>query len=379
MPDIDIANVVTITISQPPAGLSNYEVNNLALFTKDEPVQPVAGGYAVYLAPSAVAADWGTESEVYKTAAAIFSQAPNILSGGGSLIVFPMLPEETLTAAITRCADLAYFTGILPGFDPVDMETAQPYAEILAASATVQALDKMLFFVRQPLTSVDQGEIFDQIRASGNTHTRCLLYTPDNPRLFAAAYAGRAMSTDFAGSATTATMHLKDLATIAPDPLLTQTIINKCITSGADVYAGIAGLSKVFTSGGNDFFDNIYNTIWFKGALEVAGFNALATTATKIPQTEPGMSVLKGAYRLICEQAIGNGFIAPGAWNSPDTFGNPDDLRRNVEERGYYIYSQPVNRQPQPDREDRVAPLIQMAVKFAGAIHSSSLIVNVNR
>jgi hypothetical protein len=226
--------------------------------------------------------------------------------------------------------------------------------------------------------------LFARIKAESLTHARTLLYTQTGPnnnghRLMAAAYAGRAMSTHFSGSNTTSTMHLKDLATITPDPLVTQTVIGTCKSVGPDVYVSIAGVPKVFTSGANDFFDNIYNLLWFKGALEVAGFNALATTSTKIPQTEPGMSVLKGAYRLICEQALANGFIAPGAWNSPELFGDPETLRRNIEERGYYIYSQPVNQQPQADREARKAPLIQMAIKFSGAIHSSNLIVYINR
>jgi hypothetical protein len=49
-----------------------------------------------------------------------------------------------------------------------------------------------------------------------------------------------------------------------------------------------------------------------------------------LPQTEPGMSVLKGAYRRVCEQALANGFISPGTWNSAETFGDPETLQRNI-------------------------------------------------
>jgi hypothetical protein len=393
MPDIDITNVVQISVSTPPAGLTSYSINNLAYFTDESPVAPasLSAGYAVYRAPSAVAADWGTTGECYQAAIAVFSQSPNILTGGGALIIIPMVDvAEQLATAIERARSLVYFGGILTGFDPwveADPGAEPPVAyddsEAVAASNTAQALGRLLFLA-SPSKDDLEGEgagagLFKKIHDAGNTQTRMLLHTPDNYRLMAAAYASRALSTNFSGSATTATMHLKDLATITPDPLIDETWLAKCQAVGADVYVGIAGVPKTFTSGGNDFFDNVYNTNWFKGALEVAGFNALATTSTKIPQTEPGMSVLKGAYRLICEQALANGFISPGAWNSPETFGNPEDLRRNIEERGYYIYSQPVNKQPQADREARKAPLVQIAVKFTGAIHSSNLIVYINR
>ena len=112
--------------------------------------------------------------------------------------------------------------------------------------------------------------------------------------------------------------------------------------------------------------------------LQVAGFNALATVGTKIPQTEPGMSLLKGAYRRVIEQALTNGYIAPGAWNSAEWFGSQDDMLANILQRGYYIYSQPVNLQLQADRELRKAPLIQIAIKQAGAIHSTSVVVSIN-
>jgi hypothetical protein len=53
-------------------------------------------------------------------------------------------------------------------------------------------------------------------------------------------------------------------------------------------------------------------------------------------------------------------------------------MLRNIEEVGYYIYSLPVNQQAQTEREERKAPLIQIALKEAGAIHSSNVLVYIN-
>ena len=67
------------------------------------------------------------------------------------------------------------------------------------------------------------------------------------------------------------------------------------------------------------------------------------------------------------------------SWNSSETFGNTDDLRRNIIDTGYYIYSLPIAQQSQVDRDARKAPLVQIAVKLAGAIHSSTVLVVIER
>ena len=193
-----------------------------------------------------------------------------------------------------------------------------------------------------------------------------------------AAYMGRALSTNFNGSNTTQTMHLKPLVTIQPDPTMTQTILGLALAAGADTYISLQGVSAVFTSGANQFWDQVYNLLWFVGALQVAGFNYLAQAGTKIPQTENGMDGLKGAYRVVCEQAVTNQYAAPGAWNSATLFGNPADLIANVAQRGYYIYSLPVSQQLQAARAARQAPIVQIALKQAGAVQESTVIVNVN-
>ena len=162
--------------------------------------------------------------------------------------------------------------------------------------------------------------------------------------------------------------------------LLLKTYLNDALLAGADSYPSLQGVPAVFTSGANGgFYDSVYNLQWFVGALQVAGFNYLAQSSTKIPQTENGMDGLKGAYRAICEQAITNGYVAPGTWNSPTTFGNQADLIANITQKGYYIYSQPIALQSQTSRVARQAPLCQIAIKEAGAIQSSSVIIYVNQ
>lgn len=376
---LDITNVITISLSAAQTGLGEYNVNNLAIFTHETAGDSFGDlGYKIYKAPKEVGTDFGTNSTTYKMALSVFAQTPNILNGDGYLVIIPLGEEsdapESLATAINRASSLVQFFGILSTKD-------YDSAEVAAAAAVVQTLNKILFVVSNSAADIAATGSFHDIAEAGYDKTRCLAYlsaTTEPAKLMAAAYAGRALSTAFEGSNTTSTMHLKDLVGITADPNMTQTQLNLCQDCGADAYVNIAGVAKTFTSGANKFFDQVYNRCWFLGALEVAGFNALAKVSTKVPQTEPGMTILKGAYRLVCDRAVRNGYVAPGAWNSADRFGDVEAMLRNIEEVGYYIYSLPVNQQAQTEREARRAPLVQIAVKEAGAIHSSNVLVYIN-
>ena len=207
---------------------------------------------------------------------------------------------------------------------------------------------------------------------------RKLLELKTVARLFAASAFGRGMSVNFDSSNTALTLHVKQLTGVTADDGITQTYLDACDAAGVDVYPSINGRGSYWSSGGNGFFDDEYNLIWLVTQLRVTGFNALATVSTKIPQTEPGMSLIKAAFRQICDQAVRNGYVAPGAWNSSEWFGDQEDMINNILERGYYIYSEPVNLQSQADREDRKAPSIRIAIKLAGAVHSVYVILNLN-
>lgn len=318
-------------------------------------------GPATLLINSANSLQDGTGQDVFLT---IVTTVVGVASGA----------QESLDAAITRTEDLVQYFGVMSA-------QIESQADMLAAAAVIQALNKIAFFVQKASASIDPGGALDLLRTGSFSQSRGLYYgsAADSDALnMQAAYAGRALSVDFSGSNTTMTMHLKDLIGIQPDPSMTQNLLAKAQAAGADVYVSLQGVSKVFCSGTNSFFDQVYNLQWLVGALQVAGFNYLAQSSTKVPQTESGIDGLKSAYRKVCEQAVANQYAAPGVWNSSTTFGVQSDFLQNITQRGYYIYSQPVALQSQADREARKAPLVQLAIKEAGAVHSSNVVVFVN-
>lgn len=479
-------HVINVSVAAAQQGAGRYNTSNLAIFSRESFDEESFGdlGYKIYLSPTEVGEDFGTTSVTYKMALKVFSQQPNILAGGGYLVVipfvdtapvtevqniaFPFVPaagvyklkygaEETSalnwddTAAelqtalrlltglgsVTVSGDttegfVVTFTGVsgdasllsvpaasnsLQSSTPANVEPVVTvttpgtttstetldeailrtkgliqYFGIMAAEIEsesdvddaadlVQTLNKILFVVSRTQADIEPGGMFDDIALASLDHTRCLYYGDDNDLAaleYMAAYAGRALSVNFSGSNTTITMHMKTLTGIEPDPTMTETIFALAEAVGADIYASFEGVPKTFCFNANTFFDRVYNRLWFAGALIVSGFNFFATVPTKIPQTEGGMDALKGTYAKVCEQAKTNQYIAPGTWNSPVTFGDQVLFLQNILQQGYYIYSQPISQQSQEEREDRQAPLCQIAIKEAGALQESSVIVYIN-
>lgn len=124
------------------------------------------------------------------------------------------------------------------------------------------------------------------------------------------------------------------------------------------------------------FFDEVHGLDWLADSIQTALYNALYTSATKIPQTEAGINILVTVVEQVCGSAVQNGLLGPGTW-SVDGFGQL--ARGDYLPKGFYVYASPLATQLQADREARRAPVMQVAAKMAGAVHSASVIINVNR
>lgn len=491
---LPLSNIINVTISNTPQGITTKNVNSLGLFTTEQPSN--IDQYRIYISASQVAEDYGSNSVTFDMATAIFAQTPNILSGNGRLVIIPLEQDsaggaatsatagnlqtadlsstltnilgvtngdiritidsvnydltnlnfsnattwadivtilqrnlvagkvtalangfeieskkvgtastvamaslssggtdlygvgyfkgasasttggtnasgETLEAAILRTQGLVSYTGVISNLYMQD-------ALVESTADFVQSQD--IIFLNSCASIQDIAGIGADITDALDTHTRILVYTDglEEANLMKAAYAGRGFSTNFNGSNTAGTMNLKQLATITPDLGINQTLYEEAKVDGTDLYVSYEGTPGILSTGANDFFDNVYANLALKYALQSAGFNYLAQTNTKVPQTQNGMNGLINAYAQVIERFIQNGTIAPGTWTSSETFGNPEIFRQNISQYGYYIYSTPIAQQDPVERAQRKAPLVQIAIKRAGAIHTSDVIVIVN-
>lgn len=484
---VPLSYTVTVSLSQTPSGLADFNTNSIAIFTNE--TAGFSESYRAYITPSAVATDFGSSSTTYKMANALFTPVPNFRTGGGMLYVFPysgvnatpgtfttanisanvanfaavtngslkltidgtltqlqgldfssvttladivnvlkaqnadvdiavagntivftsrrygtasavtMAAEsitgatdiygstflngatgtegagtdasgETLADAVSAALEQVYFGGILTT-QKVDDTT------LLANATAIQATDCSYFEVIRSLKDI--AGVGAQIKSAGLGKTRLLAYSLTGEKEAIATYATIAKSVNYRASNTANTLNLKTLTGVLPDVGLSDTYVLSAQNNGVDIYGSTGGLSVVYSNDNNGFTDDIENQLWLKKSFEVAMFNFLRTTNTKIPQTEAAMTGFKNALAQVCQRGINNGVVAPGTWNSPATFGDPEDFVRNIAERGYYIYSLPISQQSQPDREARKAPVCQIALKFSGAIHFGELIITVER
>jgi len=373
---LPLSTVINVSVANIPQGLSAYSLGNLLVVSND--AKPASWGtlaYGMYYSPDQILTDFGGTAETYLQAIAIFSQQPNPLSNNGCVIVYP--GQSDVKVAFDTIGTMGnafpFFSGIVSTI-PVSGSSA-----MLAISNDVQAYqDKILFLASSTVGDITDG--FTGVKSATNYNTRCLYYggTAQQARLFAAAYASRLLGTNLGGSNTAITMQFKNLSTIVADETVTSTILSQCVTAGVDTYIDVAGIPMVYSTGANKFTDEVYNLIWLVDSLKVAAFNCLQGVSNKVPQTEDGMNLFKSALKLVCQQSVTNGYVAPGTWTSATTFGVLADFISNILQYGYYIYSQPISQQIVADRAARKAPLVQIACKEAGAIHSASVLVYIN-
>lgn len=374
---IPLSYVVNVSTVPSGRGLEPLQLSTILILTDEEQATAYTGNYMIARTATAVSNAYGTDSTVAKMATAIFSQNPNILNNDGYVIVANYSSSSELTAAaIARLAGEIYFEGILTERDMTSVEAT-------AASNAVEAMpDRILFLTDIAATSMASEGLFYTLK--DNKHTRkCLFLTGSsdtekklNAKLFAAAFASRGLSVNYSGSNTTLTMTYKDLAGVTVDTAINETILATCQTIGVDVYCSIEGLSKVIShKQGGLYFDQLANMIWLTATIQRNVANLLFTTRTKIPQTTAGVMTLINAVEKVLAQAVINGMLAPGEWNSADTFGVLEDFHRGIRTFGYYTYFTPLAQQSQADREARKCPLIQIAGKEAGALEHSNILI----
>lgn len=296
----------------------------------------------------------------------------SISAGSGAVLTqgaaSAVLPAETQVDALTALRGEIQFYGasFIDGVSDVPAVAAWS----LANSCLVYNV-----FSADTNLDVDPTNPVWAVKLASQTTFRCL-YRADGDRKFATAYMARAHTVNFNAENSALTMHLKEVPVPAED--LSQTVINQAATVGLDVYVPIKLTPVILTSGANDFVDDVYNLIGYVDAIQTDLFNLLKSTATKIPQTTRGVQQLVDQCEKTTRGFVRAGVFAPGVWTSPDTFGDLDTFNRNIEERGFYFLAGSLADQPAADRQARKSPVIQGAVKNAGAIHSANAIINFN-
>jgi hypothetical protein len=251
----------------------------------------------------------------------------------------------------------------------------------LALASYCEAADPVHYYgvtTSDPLTLVatDTTSLASQLAALGYNKT-AQQFSTTNPYAICS-YLGRILTTQWAGSNTTMDLMYKQEPGVAPEQL-SATQANTLAAKNCNVYVGYANGATMIQHGvscSGVFTDTIVGADAMAGDVQAALFNVMYTAATKVPQTDSGMSMLFNAATAVCAQYSANGYLNTGIWNAQG-FGTL--AAGGLLPLGYYVYAPSILTQSEAARSARQAPLIQIAAKTGGAIESSNVTIFVNQ
>lgn len=219
------------------------------------------------------------------------------------------------------------------------------------------------------------------VKAKNKLYRRCFgLFSTKHSDAVAAAI-GNAMAFMTGTINSAFTMKFKTLSGIETEnatSVFPSNSVTKIKGANGNVYVNRGTYYNMLEEGvmaDGSFFDEIIFLDKFKNDCQLAIMDRLTQNA-KVPQTEAGMTILHRALEDVCQKYNKIGFLASGVWNGNDVL---ELTAGDTLPNGYLIQSEPIDKQSQSDRDNRIAPPIYIALKLAGAIHSVVVQVDVNR
>jgi hypothetical protein len=298
-----------------------------------------------------------------------------VLPAGGTGCTINILTvgtEAWLSAAQGCRADNAEWYSMFPcGADKNDIITLAGYVETATPTTT-------MFY------NTDDADVKNNVPNSVADTLRDLKYSRSHgvystKSLYTAcsimAYAMR-NNNGLANSAYT--LKFKQLPGVTVEDSLSPTQIKNIESQNCNVYINRGYYYDMYEQGVNangQFFDEVINLDVLSNNIQLNIMDVLYQ-APKVPQTEPGVTQLVRACNQACANSVRIGFLAPGKWNGTEIMSlkTGDYLAT-----GFLVQAEAINDQSQADRDARKAPPIYVAVKEAGAIHSVTIGVYVNR
>ncbi|WP_241606923.1 DUF3383 domain-containing protein [Rosenbergiella epipactidis] len=377
---LPVSNVVNVDIIMSPSAATGRNFGSL-LILGTSTVIPITERVRLYSSLDDIGNDFGVSSPEYLAATPFFGQSPKptqVYIGRWAKTLATGETGDTETALQAVNAALGYTNWY--GLELADSDTISD-ADILAVAGAIEASTVSRVFgvtTAEPdaLVSTATDDIAAKLKAAN--YSRTFVQYSTSSKYASASLFGRAFTVDFTGNNTAITLKFKQEPGITYETLTTSQAA-ALDSKNCNVYVYYANDTAIIQQGvmaNGDFFDERHGLDWLQDYIQTNLFNLLYTSTTKIPQTEAGVTQLITNVESSLEQAANNGLVAPGVWSGGDLgqISTGDTLTK-----GYYVYSTPLTQQSHADREARKSPLIQCAIKLAGAIHYADVQVNVVR
>lgn len=377
---LPVSNVVNVDVIMSAVAATGRNFGAL-LILGSSPVIPLTERVRQYSSHEDIGEDFGVDSPEYEAAAIFFEQSPKptlvyIGRWAKTLAEGEAGAVETLLQAVNACLQYTNWYGLAIA-DSADLVEA----DVISVAAAIEAssLSRILAVTTADvnvLVSGNTDNIGYKLKAAG--YDRTFWQYSSSSKYAAISAFGRAFTVNFTGSNTTITLKFKTEPGITYETLTTPQAAAIDAING-NVYVYYANDTAIIQQGvmaNGDFFDERQGLDWLQNYVQTNLYNLLYTSTTKIPQTDAGVTRLMTNVEASLDQAVNNGLIAPGVWN-----GGPIGQIESGDTltKGYYVYADAVANQAQSDREARKSPVIQAAIKLAGAIHYGDVQINVVR
>ncbi|EIX9561036.1 hypothetical protein AZZ74_002070 [Klebsiella pneumoniae] len=377
---LPVSNVVNVDVIMSPVAATGRNFGAL-LILGTSTVIPVTERIRQYSAIEDIGDDFGVDSPEYEAATIFFSQSPKptlvyIGRWAKTLAEGEAGAVETLLQAVNACLQYTNWYGLAIA-DSADLVEA----DVISVAAAIEAssLSRILAVTTDDVNVLVAGNtdnIGYKLKAAG--YGRTFWQYSSSSKYAAISAFGRAFTVNFTGNNTTITLKFKTEPGVTYETL-TTTQAAAIDSINGNVYVYYANDTAIIQQGvmaNGDFFDERHGLDWLQNYVQTNLYNLLYTSATKIPQTDAGVTRLMTNVEASLDQAVNNGLIAPGVWN-----GGPIGQIESGDTltKGYYVYADAVANQAQSDREARKSPVIQAAIKLAGAIHYGDVQINVVR
>lgn len=377
---LPVSNVVNVDIIMSPVAAQGRNFGAL-LILGSSTVIPVTERVREYSAVEDIGADFGVDSPEYAAATVFFSQSPKptqvfIGRWAKTLASAESGKAETLLQAVNAALQYTNWYGLVLA-DSAELVDA----DVISVAAAIEAssMSRVLAVTTADpnvLVSGNTANIGYKLKAAG--YGRTFWQYSTSSKYAAISAFGRAFTVNFNGSNTTITLKFKQEPGVTYETLTVGQAAAIDALHG-NVYVYYANDTAIIQQGvmsNGDFFDERHGLDWLQNYVQTNLYNLLYTSTTKIPQTDAGVTRLLANVEQSLGQAANNGLVAPGVWS-----GGPIGQLESGDTltKGYYVYAGPIAAQAQSEREKRKSPLIQAAIKLAGAIHYADVQINVVR
>ncbi|EMM0382364.1 DUF3383 domain-containing protein [Pluralibacter gergoviae] len=377
---LPVSNVVNVDVIMSPVAAQGRNFGAL-LILGTSTVIPLAERIREYSAIEDIGEDFGVDSPEYAAATVFFSQSPKptqvfIGRWAKTLANTETGDPETALQAVNAALQYTNWYGLALA-DSADLVDA----DVISVAAAIEAssLSRILAVTTADpdvLVTGNTDNLGYKLKAAG--YGRTFWQYSTSSKYAAISAFGRAFTVNFNGSNTTITLKFKAEPGVTYETLtVSQAAAIDAINGNVYVYyANDTAIIQQGVMSNGDFFDERHGLDWLQNYVQTNLYNLLYTSTTKIPQTDAGVTRLMTNVEQSLDQAANNGLVAPGVWNGGPIgqLASGDTLTK-----GYYVHAGPISAQVQADREARKSPVIQAAIKLAGAIHYADVQINVVR